>query len=227
MMLEFNTLNASLVYPEDILHWAVEAYGERLAVVTSFQPTGIVTLHMLHQMGVMVDVLTLDTGLLFPETYELMARLQDRIHFNLKPVTPELTVDEQAAQYGDALWARDPDSCCRMRKVVPLDRALVGYDAWVAGLRRDQSKSRSTIQAIAWDKRNEKVKISPLVDWTEEMVWTYIHAYELPYNSLHDRGYPTIGCFPCTQAVEPGNGDLRAGRWSNHVKTECGIHLQG
>jgi phosphoadenosine phosphosulfate reductase len=137
-----------------------------------------------------------------------------------------LSVAEQAAQYGEALWTRDPDSCCRMRKVVPLDKALVGYDAWVAGLRRDQSKSRSTIQqAISWDKRNEKVKISPLADWTEEMVWTYIHAYELPYNTLHDRGYLSIGCFPCTQAVEDG-GDLRAGRWVNYVKTECGIHLQ-
>ena len=226
-MLDFNSLNASLVYPEDILQWAVAAYGDRLAVVTSFQGTGIVTLHMLHQMGVVVDALTLDTGLLFPETYELMERLQERIHFNLIPVKPELTVAEQAAQYGGALWSRDPDACCRMRKVIPLDRVLGGYDAWLAGLRRDQSKSRSTVQAIAWDARNERVKISPLADWTEEMVWTYIHAYELPYNALHDRGYPTIGCYPCTQAVTAENGDLRAGRWVNHAKTECGIHVQG
>ena len=102
-----------------------------------------------------------------------------------------------------------------MRKVVPLDKALVGYDAWITGLRRDQSKTRSSIQAISWDKRNEKVKISPLVDWTEEMVWTYIHAYDLPYNPLHDQGYPSIGCWPCTQAVDRSNGDLRAGRWVN------------
>jgi phosphoadenosine phosphosulfate reductase len=224
-MLDFNALNASLVYPEDILQWAVDAYGERLAVVTSFQPTGIVTLHMLQQMGLDVDVLTVDTGLLFPETYDLMNRLQDHLKFKLIPVRAELTVEQQAAQYGDALWSRDPDSCCRMRKVVSLDKALVGYDAWMAGLRRDQSKSRSTVQAISWDKRNEKVKISPLVDWTEEMVWTYIHAYELPYNVLHDRGYPTIGCFPCTQAVEAGSGDLRGGRWINSAKTECGLHL--
>lgn len=225
-MSDYNKLNANLVYPEDILHWAVEAYSDRLAVVTSFQSTGIVTLHMLHQMGVTVDALTLDTGLLFPETYELMARLQERIRFNLVRVKPELTVEQQAAQYGDALWSRDPDSCCRMRKVVPLDRALVGYDAWIAGLRRDQSKARSTVQAIAWDQRNERVKISPLADWTEEMVWTYIHAYDLPYNPLHDRGYPSIGCYPCTQAAEV-SGDLRAGRWANHAKTECGIHVQG
>lgn len=224
-MLDFNALNASLVYPEDILHWAMTAYGERLAAVTSFQATGIVTLHMLHQLGFKPDVLTLDTGLLFPETYDLMQRLQDRIHFNLIPVKPELNIEQQAAQYGEALWSRDPDACCRMRKVVPLDKALVGYNAWITGLRRDQSKTRSTIQAISWDKRNEKVKISPLADWTEEMVWTYIHAYDLPYNVLYDRGYVSIGCHPCTQAVQAGETDLRAGRWVNHVKTECGIHL--
>ncbi|MCC6805250.1 MAG: phosphoadenylyl-sulfate reductase [Anaerolineae bacterium] len=225
-MPDYNLLNALLVYPEDILHWAVEAYGDRLAVVTSFQGTGIVTLHMLHQMGVTVDALTLDTGLLFPETYDLMDRLQDRIRFNLVKVKPGLTVEQQAARYGDALWTRDPDLCCSMRKVVPLDQALVGYDAWIAGLRRDQSKSRRSAQAIAWDLRNEKVKINPLVDWTEDMVWTYIQAYDLPYNALHDRGYPSIGCFPCTQAAAT-SGDPRAGRWANHPKTECGIHVQG
>ena len=223
-MLDFNALNASLVYPEDILHWAVEAYSGRLAVVTSFQVTGIVTLHMLQQMGLSVDVLTLDTGLLFPETYALMDQLQSRLRFNLIPIKPELSVEQQAAQYGDALWSRDPDGCCRMRKVVPLDKALVGYDAWITGLRRDQSKTRSTIQAVSWDKRNEKVKISPLVDWTEEMVWTYIHAYDLPYNALHDQGYPSIGCLPCTQPVTDSS-DLRGGRWVNSAKTECGIHL--
>ncbi len=225
-MLDFNALNASLVYPEDILNWSASAYQERLAVVTSFQVTGIVTLHMLHELGLTVDVLTVDTGLLFPETYDLMNRLQDRLKFRLIPARAELSVEQQAAQYGEALWSRDPDSCCRMRKVVPLDKALVGYDAWITGLRRDQSKTRSSIQAISWDRRNEKVKISPLADWTEEMVWTYIHAYELPYNPLHDQGYPSIGCWPCTQAVAPGaEGDLRAGRWVNHSKTECGIHL--
>ncbi|MEP7292418.1 MAG: phosphoadenylyl-sulfate reductase [Chloroflexota bacterium] len=223
-MLELNSLNASLVYPEDILQWAADSYGKRLAVVTSFQTTGIVTLNMLHEIGLQVDVLTLDTGLLFPETYDLMERLQERLDFNLIRVKPEYTVEEQAAHYGEALWSREPDACCRMRKVVPLDKALVGYDAWVAGLRRDQSKSRSSLQAISWDQRNTKVKVSPFIDWTEEMVWTYIHAYDLPYNVLHDQGYPSIGCSPCTQPVAPGE-DVRAGRWATTGKTECGIHL--
>ena len=154
-----------------------------------------------------------------------MDRLEARLNFNLIRVKPRLTVDQQADQYGDALWARDPDACCHMRKVVPLADSLVGYDAWIAGLRRDQSPTRSSLQPIVWDKRNEKIKISPLVDWTEEMVWTYIHAYDLPYNVLHNQGYPSIGCLPCTQAVEGVDGNLRAGRWVNHAKTECGIHI--
>jgi phosphoadenosine phosphosulfate reductase len=221
---ELNTLNMSLDYPEDILQWAVAAYGSKLAIVTSFQLTGIVTMHMLHQMGAQVDVLTLDTGLLFSETYELMDRLEDRLNFNLIRVQPKLTVEQQAAQYGDALWSRAPDVCCQMRKVVPLDEALIGYDAWIAGLRRDQSKTRSGLKAISWDARNEKIKIAPLIDWTEEMCWTYIQAYELPYNSLHDQGYPSIGCWPCTKAATSPE-DSRSGRWINHNKTECGIHL--
>lgn len=221
---ELNTLNTTLDYPEDILQWAVAAYGSKLAVVTSFQLTGIVTMHMLHQMGALVDVVTLDTGLLFPETYELMDRLQERLNFNLIRIQPKLTVEQQATQYGEVLWSRDPDACCRMRKVIPLDEALIGYDAWIAGLRRDQSKTRSTLKTIAWDARHEKIKIAPLIDWTEEMCWTYIHAYELPYNPLHEQGYPSIGCWPCTKAAANAE-DSRSGRWVNHNKTECGIHL--
>ena len=225
MMRNFDALNRSLTYPEDILRWAVESYAERLAVVTSFQVTGIATLHMLSQLGVAVDVLTLDTGLLFPETYALMGELQSRLGFNLIRVQPALTVEQQADQYGEALWKRDPDACCRMRKVVPLKSALAGYEAWFTGLRHDQSKTRKDLPAVSWDKRNNNVKIAPFVEWTEAMIWTYIRAYDLPYNPLHDRGYPSIGCAPCTQAVTEDSDDLRAGRWANQSKTECGIHV--
>ncbi len=225
MMRNFDALNRSLTYPEDILRWAVESYAERLAVVTSFQVTGIATLHMLSQLGAVVDVLTLDTGLLFPETYALMGELQARLGFNLVRVKPALTVEQQADQYGEALWKRDPDACCRMRKVVPLKSALAGYEAWLTGLRHDQSKTRKDLPAVSWDKRNANVKIAPFVEWTEEMIWTYIRAYDLPYNPLHDRGYPSIGCAPCTQAVMEDSDDLRAGRWANQSKTECGIHV--
>lgn len=210
--------------PQTILRWAVEQYGRRLAVVTSFQPTGIATIHMLNDIAPGVPVITLDTGLLFPETYQLMDELESRFNLNLIRVQPKQTIAQQAEKYGDALWERDPDRCCHLRKTVPLCDALEGYEAWIAGLRRDQSTQRANIPIISWDERNQLVKLNPFANWTESMLWTYIHAHELPYNTLHDRGYPSIGCTTCTRAVQP-EADGRSGRWSNHEKTECGIHV--
>jgi phosphoadenosine phosphosulfate reductase len=212
-------------YPQDVLRWAADTYGKGLAVVTSFQPTGIATLHMLSEIAPDTTVLTLDTGLLFPETYTLMDEAEARFNLRLVRVRPAQTVEQQAAQFGPNLWEQDPDVCCHRRKVVPLADALAGYDAWITGLRRDQSSGRRATPIVSWDEKHQKVKISPLATWTESMVWTYIHAHELPYNPLHDRGYPSIGCYPCTRAVEPGASDSRAGRWVGHAKTECGIHV--
>lgn len=211
-------------YPHEVLHWAAETFGEKLAVVTSFGPTGIVTLHMLSQIAPQTPVLTLDTGLLFEETCELIDAVENRLGMTVTRIRPELSVDEQAAQYGDALWKRDPDKCCFMRKTVPLGRVLDGYAAWIAGLRRDQSPQRALTPIIARDTRYSLLKLNPLATWTEDMVWTYIHAHELPYNKLHDQGYRSIGCRTCTQAAQ-GEGDSREGRWSWTNKTECGIHL--
>jgi phosphoadenosine phosphosulfate reductase len=211
-------------HPKDILRWAVETYGDQLVVVTSFQPTGIVTLHMLNEIAGNTPIVTLDTGLLFPETYALMDELEARFNLNLNRARPELTVDQQSAQHGAKLWEREPDRCCNMRKTLPLREALTGYSAWISGLRRDQSASRANIPIISWDERNGMVKLNPFANWTEEMIWIYIRAHELPYNDLHDRGYPSIGCFPCTQAVAEGE-DARSGRWSAHDKIECGIHV--
>lgn len=226
--LNFDALNAQFegAYPQDILRWSVATFGEQLAIVTSFQPTGIVTLHMLHDLGLRADVLTLDTGLLFPETYALMAEVEQRFHLPLKRITPALTVAEQAAQHGEALWQRDPDACCNIRKVVPLKELVSGYAGWITGLRRDQGDTRAATPIVSWDKRNGNVKICPFANWTEDMIWTYINAHELPYNTLHDQNYPTIGCVPCTQPVAEGVTDKRAGRWSNFQKTECGIHQE-
>jgi len=224
---ELQVLNAGFETsnPKTILRWAAETYGDQLAVVTSFQPTGIVTLHMLSEMGFRTPVLTLDTGILFPETYALIDDLEQRLDLNLIRVQPALTVEQESEQYGPALWERDPDACCKMRKVVPLNIALEGYNAWVTGLRRDQS-GRGATPIVSWDKKYDKVKLCPFAGWTEEMIWMYIHAHELPYNELHDRGYPSIGCNTptCTQPVAAGD-DQRAGRWVNHRKTECGIHI--
>jgi phosphoadenosine phosphosulfate reductase len=212
-------------YPQDILRWAAETYGDKLAVVTSFQPTGIVTLHMLSEIAPQIPVLTLDTGLLFPETYALMDALEQRLNLRLIRLRPAQNVAEQANTYGPNLWEREPDECCNLRKTLPLAEALVDYDAWITGLRRDQSAGRSNVPIIGLDKKHGKVKLSPFATWTEEMLWTYIHAYDLPYNMLHNQGYPSIGCYPCTKAVDPNSQDKRAGRWANHAKTECGIHV--
>jgi phosphoadenosine phosphosulfate reductase len=227
VMLDYQELNARFedAAPQEILRWANDTFGDQLTVVTSFQPTGIVTLHMLNEFAPDVSVLTLDTGLLFPETYALIDEVEARLNLNLTRVRPQLSVAEQAISEGEELWASDPDRCCNIRKTVPLKDALAGYGAWVTGLRRDQSDGRKATSIISWDKRNNLVKLSPLATWTERMVWTYLEAYELPYNALHDQNYFSIGCAPCTKAVAPGE-DIRSGRWAGIAKTECGIHLQ-
>jgi phosphoadenosine phosphosulfate reductase len=211
--------------PQDVLRWAVQTYGEGLTVVTSFQPTGIVTLHMLQQIAPQTQVLTLDTGLLFPETYALVDELEQKFQLKLRRLTTELTVEQQATQYGANLWERDPDQCCHIRKVVPLDAVLGTHPAWITGLRRDQP-GREKTPIVSWDKKHQNVKLTPFATWTEEMIWLYIQTYELPYNALHDQNYPSIGCNTptCTQPVAPGQ-DSRAGRWVAHQKTECGIHV--
>jgi phosphoadenosine phosphosulfate reductase len=220
-------INAQLesASPQEVLRWAVDTYGDKLAVVTSFQPTGLVILQLLSEIAPNTQVLTLDTGLLFPETYAHMDAIEQRLNLKLRRVRPELTVAEQENVHGAALWQLNPDACCNMRKVVPLQSALNGYDAWITGLRRDQSDGRAHTPVVSWDERNQRAKISPLATWTEAMVWTFIEAYEIPYNPLHDQGYPTIGCVPCTQAVEDSS-DLRGGRWVGRGKKECGIHSQ-
>jgi len=226
-MLDYQALNTRFetTAPQEILRWAAGEFGSQLAVVTSFQPTGIVTLHMLQDIAPDVTVMTLDTGLLFPETYALMDEIEARLKLNLTRVRPAQTVEQQAAAYGDQLWKSDPDRCCNLRKTVPLKDALTGYGAWITGLRRDQSEGRKSIPIVSWDKRNNLLKLSPLANWTERMVWTYLNAYELPYNPLHDQNYLSIGCATCTQPVAPGD-DVRAGRWAGSSKIECGIHLE-
>lgn len=211
--------------PQDILRWASHTYGDKLAIVTSFQITGIVTLHMLQDIAPQTPVLTLDTGFLFPETYDLIDTLEQQFNLNLTRVKARQTPKQQARDYGERLWERNPDRCCHLRKTIPLRDALDGYEGWVTGLRRDQSESRANTPIIGTDSRTGLVKIAPFANWTEDMLWTYIHAYELPYNTLHDMGYPSIGCWSCTRAISDGD-DTRSGRWSHTAKTECGIHVE-
>jgi len=229
---DFSTLNLQFeeAAPQELLRWAWETYGNQLAMVTSFQPSGLVMLHMLQEIAPELAILTLDTGLLFPETYALVEQWEQAFNLNVVRVRPSQTVAQQAINYGDALWERDSNVCCNLRKTTPLNDALRGYGAWITGIRRDQAETRKSSALISWDAKYENVKLAPLASWTEDMVWTYIHAYDLPYNALHDQNYFSIGCQPCTRAVAPGE-DRRAGRWSGQNKTECGIHaaqpLQG
>ena len=210
--------------PKRILAWASETFGEELAIVTSFQPSGIATLDMMSRIAPETPVLTLDTGFLFPETVELMRTLEARWGLNLRIIKPRQTPKQQARDYGDRLWERNPDRCCHIRKTIPLRDALDGYAAWATGLRRDQSPSRAKTPIVSRDSRTGLVKIAPFANWSAEKLWSYIRERELPYNPLHDIGYPSIGCWTCTKAVTDA-GDARAGRWSGRTKTECGIHL--
>lgn len=211
-------------HPHEILQWAWHTFGQRLAVVTSFQPTGIVTLHMLQQISTEVPIVTIDTGLLFDETYFLIDELAQCFELNLLRIKPELSVQDQASTFGDYLWESNPNACCNMRKVAPLGKALSRYEAWVTGLRQDQSLTRRDVAVVSWDHQYQMVKLCPFAEWTDEMVWDYISAHDLPYNALHDRSYPSIGCKPCTQPVSHTNGHSREGRWPGQAKTECGIH---
>lgn len=211
--------------PRDILSWASRTFGESLAIVTSFQATGIVTLHMMQAIAPGAPVLTLDTGFLFPETVALMNALEARFQLNLRRVKPRQSPRQQAHDYGDRLWERNPDRCCHIRKTIPLREALAGYSAWVTGLRRDQSPQRAHTPIISRDARTGLIKIAPFAKWSGERVWSYLRAHDLPYNPLHDIGYPSIGCWTCTQAVAPDN-TMRSGRWARREKTECGIHIQ-
>jgi phosphoadenosine phosphosulfate reductase len=222
---EIDVLNQQLedAAPQRILEHIVDTFGKRAVVVTSFQMTGLVTLHMLQDIAPGFPVMTLDTGLLFPETVDLIDNLEANWTLNLTRVQPRLSVGQQAGCYGDKLWERNADYCCHMRKVVPLRKALKGYDAWISGVRRDQSKRRANTPVVSWDARNERIKYCPLATWTERMIWTYADAYDLPTNALYEQGYPSIGCQPCTHAIKSGE-DARAGRWVGSAKTECGIH---
>lgn len=210
--------------PQEILAWAVARYYPRLALACSFGgPTGIVALDMMMQIECHVPVYYLDTGLLFEQTHALVAQISARYGITPIAVRPSLSLEEQADQYGPQLWKRDPDRCCALRKIEPQRLFLGRFDAWVSGIRRDQASTRAATPAVQWDPRFLLVKLNPFAHWDERMIWTYIHAHDLPYNALHEAGYPSVGCVPCTRAVRPGEG-ARAGRWSGFSKVECGLH---
>src|SRR3954453_5225224 len=205
---------------EDILRSAYERFGDRMCLTCSWQRQSSVLVHMVSELGLDVPIVELDTQLFFRETYETRDRLVER--YDLKLVRPEvISVAEQGLREGPNLWERDPDRCCHIRKVEPLERALAPYDAWITGIRREQALTRANAQKIEWSERYGVWKVQPIVDWDAKRVQAYIYVNEIPYNLLHDQGYPSIGCIPCTRPVAAGAGE-RSGRWAESEKIECG-----
>lgn len=210
--------------PEEILRWGVETFGPDIALATGFGPEGVVLMHMLSQIAPDVTIFYLDTDLLFPETYALRDELEARLGISFTRVHSGLSLEAQAAQNGGpALWGRNPDLCCQLRKVAPLRRYLATKRAWITAIRRDQTAARGAAGLVEWDRANGLAKLNPLAAWNHKQVWAHIMEHKLPYNPLHDQGFPSIGCWPCTKSVAEGD-DPRSGRWVGKNKTECGIH---
>lgn len=213
---------------EEVLAWAWLRFGPRAAIGTSFQSAGILMIDLARKNGFDFPVFTLDTGVLFPETIALKQRLERFYDIEIESLVPDITVEQQEEIHGPALWERNPDLCCTVRKVLPLRDKLRDLDCWITGLRRQQSATRASIGMIELYKFNEAggkdiVKLNPVANWSREEVWTYVRGNHLPYNPLHDKGYRSIGCVHCTRKTTR-DSDERAGRWTGSNKVECGIH---
>jgi phosphoadenosine phosphosulfate reductase len=209
--------------PTEIIAWASERFAPKLTMATAFGPEGMTIIHMLSQVAPATRVFNLDTGYQFPETLAMVDRIRDRYGIDVKFERPELTVEQFEQQNGGPIYKTDPSQCCFQRKLVVLHRAIVGYDAWISAIRRDQSPDRAKAPIVGWDKKFGLVKVNPLANSTKQDVWKMITDEDVPYNPLHDKGYTSIGCAPCTRSVAIGE-DERAGRWSGTAKTECGLH---
>lgn len=211
---------------EVALRWAFDRLSRQVALVSAFGPEGMVLIDMAARIQRSFRLITIDTDFLFPETHELMAEVEERYGVVIEKIHPALSPAEQERAHGAALWKRDPDRCCGLRKVEPLRRKLAELRGWITSIRRDQTAARARARKLEWDAKFELVKINPLADWSAEEVWNYIRRNDVPYNELHERGYPSIGCTHCTRAILAGE-DARAGRWPGLEKIECGLHIAG
>lgn len=214
---------------QEIIRWAIGHFGSKIALSSSLGAEDQVLTQMVTAIDRQVRIFTLDTGRLFPETYDLIDRTSRKYKKNIEVFFPENSqVQKIVNEKGINLFFESVENrklCCQVRKLEPLKRAFAGLDAWICGLRADQSVTRKDIGVIEWDENNDLVKINPLAYWSETQVWDYIKANGIPYNPLHDKDFPSIGCLPCTRAVMPGE-DIRAGRWwwENPDTKECGLH---
>ncbi|MEE4177543.1 MAG: phosphoadenylyl-sulfate reductase [Bacteroides sp.] len=224
----YNELFAGLS-AEEIIQKTLEMHPENTAFSTSLGAEDQVITHMLMQINSAAKIFTLDTGRLFPETYELIERTEARYGKRIKVFFPDYgAVENMVSTRGINLFYYSIENrkmCCHIRKIEPLQRALKGNKIWITGLRREQSPTRKDMRLAEWDEANRIIKVNPLLEWTEKQVWDYIREHNIPYNSLHDKGFPSIGCQPCTRAIESGE-DIRAGRWwwENPDSRECGLH---
>jgi len=210
--------------PTEVLAWAFERFGQQIAISSAFGAEGMAVIDMASRVRPDFRLFTIDTEFLFPETYNLMDQVEDRYGIKIEKVYPLLSPEEQERAHGARLWSHNPDLCCHLRKVEPLRRKLTELRAWITSIRRDQTEFRTSAHKIEWDAKFGLAKINPIVDWSSHQVWQYLREHKVPYNLLHDRSYPSIGCTHCTRAVAPGE-DARAGRWSGFEKKECGLHV--
>ncbi len=217
--------------PGEIIPAVAALFPGKIAFATSFGAEDQVITHLIAKSGANIKLFTLDTGRMFPETYETMHRTVSRYQVPIQTLFPDREeVEAMVNEKGINLFYESIENrklCCHIRKTQPLQRALQGMEAWITGLRREQSPTRQHLEVVEWDSVNRLLKINPLCDWTEPQVWEFIHAKNIPYNKLHDQGFPSIGCQPCTRAVAKGD-DIRAGRWwwENPDSKECGLHQQ-
>jgi phosphoadenosine phosphosulfate reductase len=211
--------------PEDVLRWAFANFQRDVEIASGFGPEGLVLIDIAARVQIDFRVFTLDTDFLFPETHAVIERIEKRYGIQVERLKSALTPADQERLHGPALWTRDPDSCCNMRKVEPLRKKLAQLRAWVTSIRRDQTAVRARARKIEWDSKFHLVKVNPIADWNSARVWRYIRFYDVPFNPLHDLNYPSVGCTHCTRAIQPGE-DSRAGRWSGLEKSECGLHVQ-
>ena len=210
--------------PQRVLAWAFDTFGNDVAISSAFGAEGMVLIDMASRVRKDFRLFTIDTEFLFSETYGLMDRIEQKYEIRIERVLSLLSPEDQERLHGEALWARDPDQCCNLRKVEPLRRKLSELRSWITSIRRDQTSFRREARKIEWDVKFGLVKVNPIADWTSKQIWRYLHDHDVPYNPLHDKHYPSIGCTHCTRAIRPGE-DARAGRWPGTTKTECGLHM--
>jgi phosphoadenosine phosphosulfate reductase len=215
--------HAERLRPEEVLRWAFSTFDQDVAISSGMGVEGMVLLDIASRITPNLRVFTIDTEFLFPETYDLIERVEKRYGIRIERLFSSLTPEQQETVHGSALWARNPDQCCNLRKIEPLKKKLSTLRAWITAIRRDQTSHRASAKRVEWDSKFGLIKINPLVDWTSDMVWSYVKKHDVPYNALHDRNFPSIGCMHCTRAVRHGE-DPRAGRWAGADKTECGLH---